>query len=245
MYTHSLTNSVYLYSLDVERLCSSLETIADAGDGHWRDLTEEGQAKEEFPTSERVKLSVFLRVVLDSCPVIASNQPLQVSFSYWIRTTLPSTSFDIHFVCWPLLLVWYQRLFLRLLYYFCNKICKIVPIQYHGNNMTCTLHAVLDCNSYIKLWEPIIWVWSDGFQNEKLYSLALNMAFQTMCSVWIFLSSQKWANFEKKPWTISGWFCQNRVIFNIFELNTESYRVFRGLSEYHKIVEIGWTELEL
>ncbi len=82
MYTHSLTNSVYLYSLDVERLCSSLETIADAGDGHWRDLTEEGQAKEEFPTSERVKLSVFLRVVLDSCPVIASNQPLQVSFSY-------------------------------------------------------------------------------------------------------------------------------------------------------------------
>ncbi len=33
--------------------------------------------------------------------------------------------------------------------------------------------------------------------------------------------------------------------FEHFELNTSSYRVFCGLSEYHKIIEIKWTELEL
>ena len=31
----------------------------------------------------------------------------------------------------------------------------------------------------------------------------------------------------------------------MFELNTQSYRMFCGLSEYPEIIEIGWTELEL
>ncbi len=78
------------------------------------------------------------------------------------------------------------------------------------------LNYVFNCNSDIKIfWDLITQVRSDGFKNYIMHSIALCKAFRMMCLVWVFLSGQKWANLEKKPWTISGWFCRNWAVFNI------------------------------
>ncbi len=51
---------------------------------------------------------------------------------------------------------------------------------------------------------------------------------------------------EKKPWAIYKWVILSKLSrFELFELNTSSYRVFDGLSENQKIIEIEQTKLKL
>ncbi|XP_064383534.1 uncharacterized protein LOC135332129 isoform X2 [Halichondria panicea] len=71
-------------SLDLDRLFGSLKATPHQSDSCWGELTAT-EKTEEIPTSERVKLSVFLRAVLDSCPVVTSSQPLQMQLNEMLK----------------------------------------------------------------------------------------------------------------------------------------------------------------
>ena len=70
-------------------------------------------------------------------------------------------------------------------------------------------------------------------------SIGLCKTFQTKCLDFEFLSGQKHLIFDKKPWTEYKWVILSKSdCFEHFKLSTQFYRVFYGLSENKKIIEI-------